>query len=121
MQKYFRDILMTLLNRMQTSRTEKYMVGLTNWICYVAAIEVGNYGPDYIPQAVEAIQAGYDAKSHRSLLALIMGLISLWASILNNIIIPNLPKMPPKDRRIAAIGLTRMLFYSPVTRSASSW
>lgn len=59
MQKYFRDVLMTLLNRMQTSRTDKFMVGLTHWICYVAAIEVGNYGPDYVPEAVEAIQAGY--------------------------------------------------------------
>ena len=59
MQKYFRDVLMTLLNRMQTSRTDKFMVGLTHWICYVAAIEVGNYGPDYVPQAVETIQAGY--------------------------------------------------------------
>lgn len=120
MQKYFRDVLMTLLNRMQTSRTDKYMVGLTHWICYVAAIEVGNYGPDYIPQAIEAIQTGY-AKSHKSLLLLTVGLISLWTSILNNIVIPSLPKMPPKDRRVAAIGLTRMLFYSPVTRNASSW
>jgi exportin-2 (importin alpha re-exporter) len=120
MQKYFRDVLMTLLNRMQTSRTDKFMVGLTHWICYIAAIEVGNYGPDYVPQAVEAIQDGY-AKPHESLLALTLGLNSLWTSILNNIIILSLPKMPPKDRRIAAIGLTRMLFYSRITRNAPSW
>lgn len=120
MQKYFRDILMTLLNRLQTSRTDKYMVGLTNWLCYIAAIDVGNYGPDYVPQAVEAIQTGY-AKSYMTLLRLTIGLISLWTSMLNNIIIPSLPKMPPKDRRISAIGLTRMLFYSSVTRSAPSW
>lgn len=113
---------MTLLNRMQTSRTDKFMVGLTNWLCYVSAIEVGNYGPNYIPQAIEAIQVGY-AKSyiHKPLLSLTIRLISLWTSVLNNIIIPSLPKMPPKDRRIAAIGLTRMLFYSPVTRNAPSW
>ena len=111
---------MTLLNRLQTSRTDKYMVGLTHWLCYVAVIEVGNYGPDYIPQAVEAIQTGY-ANSSMLLLGLTIDSISLWTSMLNNIIIPSLPKMPPKDRRISAIGLTRMLFYSSITRSAPSW
>jgi hypothetical protein len=71
MQKYFRDVLMTLLNRMQTSRTDKFMVGLTRWFCYVAAIEVGNYGPNYIPQAVEAVQPGYArSQTHWPLLAL---------------------------------------------------
>src|SRR5258708_38460928 len=111
---------MSILDRKESSRTDKFMVGLRHWFCYIAAIEVGNYGPDVVPQAVDAIQAGY-AKPHESLLALTLVLNSLWTSLLNNIVILSLPKMPPKDRRVAAIGLTRMLFYSPITRSASSW
>ena len=36
-------------------------------------------------------------------------LLRLWSDILNNFVIPEAPKFPPKDRKLAAIGLTRLI------------
>lgn len=36
----------------------------------------------------------------------------LWSQILANFVIPQVPKMPHKDRKLAVVGLTRMLTQS---------
>lgn len=36
-------------------------------------------------------------------------LARLWSQILVNFVNPQVPKMPVKDRKLAVIGLTRML------------
>lgn len=56
MQQYLRDIVMSLLNRLRTSRTDKFVVGLVHWICYVSSLETGGYTPDTIPDIVNGIQ-----------------------------------------------------------------
>jgi exportin-2 (importin alpha re-exporter) len=33
----------------------------------------------------------------------------LWSQILNNFVIPQVPKMPPKDRKVSVVGMIRML------------
>ncbi len=47
---------MTLLNRLRTSRTDKFVVGLVRFFAYVAALETGGYDTDYLPRVVEGIQ-----------------------------------------------------------------
>lgn len=39
---------------------------------------------------------------------------SLWAQILTNFVIPQAPKLPPKERKLAVIGLVRMLTESSI-------
>ena len=34
---------------------------------------------------------------------------SLWSQVLANIVIPQVPKMLPKDRKVVAVGLTKLL------------
>jgi exportin-2 (importin alpha re-exporter) len=58
MQQYLRDIVMSLLNRLSTSRTDKFVVGLVHWICFVSSSESGNYTPDTIPSVINEIQPG---------------------------------------------------------------
>jgi len=36
----------------------------------------------------------------------------LWPNVLKNIILPQVPKMPAQDRKLIAVGLTRMLTHS---------
>jgi hypothetical protein len=36
----------------------------------------------------------------------------LWTQILRSFVIPEIPKMPIKDRKVAVVGLTRMLTQS---------
>lgn len=91
-----RAIMITLLTRMQTSKTDKYVYHFTYFVLFAMAINVDGLEPDLIAGAVEEIQPG------------------LWSQILSNFIVPQVPKMPTKDRKVAAIGLTRLLTQSQV-------
>ena len=48
----------------------------------------------------------------------------LWSQILSNFVVPQVPKMPTKDRKVAAVGLTRLLTQSPLMlagNNANAW
>jgi exportin-2 (importin alpha re-exporter) len=47
---------MTLLTRMQTSKTESYVYLFMRFILYTMAINVEGLSPDYIIGTIEAIQ-----------------------------------------------------------------
>ena len=50
--------------------------------------------------------------------------LRLWSQILTGFVIPQVPKMPHKDRKVVAVGLTRMLTESRVMLSepaSRSW
>ncbi|KAG2073841.1 Cse1-domain-containing protein [Suillus decipiens] len=106
LKQYFKAVIMTLLTRMQTSKTDKYVYLFSHFLLFTMAINVDGLGPDYVISAVEEIQP------------------QLWSQILANFIIPQVPKMPHKDRKIAAVGLIRMLTQSTIMLtppSAQSW
>jgi len=89
--KHFNVILLTLLNRLQSTRTDKYTAGFVQFICFVMAIQVNEMNPSFVVNAINAIQAG------------------LWTSILGNVILPQVTKFPFKDRKLVAVGLTKLL------------
>ncbi|OJA14948.1 hypothetical protein AZE42_03705 [Rhizopogon vesiculosus] len=106
LKEYFKPLIMTLLTRMQTSKTDKYVYLFSHFLLFSMAIDVDGLGPDYVISALEEIQP------------------QLWSQILGNFIIPQVPKMPHKDRKIAAVGLIRMLTQSLIMLtppSAQSW
>ncbi|CDO76999.1 hypothetical protein BN946_scf184298.g26 [Trametes cinnabarina] len=92
--QYFKSIVITLLTRMQTSKTDKYVYHFVYFLGFSLAIAREDITPDYIVGQVESIQPG------------------LWAQILANFVIPQAPKMPPKDRKVVIVGLTRLLTQS---------
>jgi exportin-2 (importin alpha re-exporter) len=47
---------MTLLTRMQTSKTDKYVYLFSHFLLFTMAINVNGLGPDYVISAVEEIQ-----------------------------------------------------------------
>lgn len=58
------------------------------------------------------------------IMALIVWTTRLWSQILTSFIVPQVPKIPHKDRKLTAVGLTRMLTESQIMRSeptARSW
>lgn len=106
LKQYFKAVVMTLLTRMQTSKTDKYVYLFSHFLLFTMAVNVDGLGPDYVISAVEEIQP------------------QLWSQILANFIIPQVPKMPHKDRKIAAVGLIRMLTQSTfmlTPPSVQSW
>ncbi|KAH9947043.1 Cse1-domain-containing protein [Amylocystis lapponica] len=94
LKQYFRAILVTLLTRMHTSKTDKYVYHFVYFLTFTMAINVDGLGPDYVISPIEEIQP------------------QLWSQILANFVIPQVPKMPPKDRKVVVVGLTRLLTQS---------
>lgn len=56
LQPYFRPILINLLTRMQTSKTDKYVYLFTYFLLFTMAIQVDGLAPDYLIGTVEQIQ-----------------------------------------------------------------
>ena len=51
-----RPLVMTLLTRMQTSKTDKYVYHFTYFLLLTMAVDVPGMGPDYLISTVEEIQ-----------------------------------------------------------------
>lgn len=49
---------MTLLTRMQSSKTDSYVYHFVYFLCYTLAIPVEGLTPDFVVSAVESIQPG---------------------------------------------------------------
>ena len=58
LQKVFNPVLLTLLNRLQTGKTDKYTGGFVHFLCFTMAVPVEGLGPNFIVNAVQGIQAG---------------------------------------------------------------
>ncbi|KAG7096402.1 hypothetical protein E1B28_003845 [Marasmius oreades] len=92
--QFFRPILMTLLTRMHTSKTDNFVYLFSKFLLYTMALNVEGLGPDYVISGVEGIQSG------------------LWLQIVNNFVITQFDKITPKDKKLAEVGMVRMLFRS---------
>ncbi|KAF8992756.1 armadillo-type protein [Cyathus striatus] len=91
LQQFMKPIIMTLLTRMQTSKTDKFVYLFSKFLLFISAINVPDMGPDYIIAIIEEIQP------------------RLWSQILCNFVIPQAPKVPHRDRKLAVVGVTRLL------------
>lgn len=56
LKQYFRALMVTLLTRMQTSKTDKYVYHFVYFLTFTMAIPVEGLGPDYVISSVEEIQ-----------------------------------------------------------------
>ncbi|TFK31640.1 importin alpha re-exporter [Crucibulum laeve] len=91
LQQYMKPVILTLLTRMQSSKTDKFVYHFARFLLFTMAINVEGLGPDYIIAVIEQIQP------------------QLWSQILTNFVIPQAPKVPHKDRKLAVVGMTRLL------------
>jgi len=94
LQPYFRQIIMTLLTRMQQNKTNNYVYYFVYFLLYLLAINTDGLTPDYLIQTVDEIQSG------------------LWSQIVSNFVMPQIAQLVLKDRKVAAVGLTRLLTQS---------
>jgi len=56
LQQYMRPVMMTLLTRMQTSKTVTYEYLFARFILYCMALDLDGLGPDYVISVIEEIQ-----------------------------------------------------------------
>lgn len=59
LRQYFRALMVTLLTRMQTSKTDKYVYHFVYFLAFTMAIPVEGLGPDFVISSVEQIQPQY--------------------------------------------------------------
>lgn len=57
---FAKPLFITLLTRMQSTKTSEYVYYFSRFILYTLAIQVKGLGPDFIIKAFEGIQPGYD-------------------------------------------------------------
>lgn len=58
LQRHFRAVVLTLLNRLQTTRTDKYAHGFTHFLCFMMASTASGLTPDFTISTFETIQLG---------------------------------------------------------------
>ncbi|KAJ4491703.1 CAS/CSE protein [Lentinula lateritia] len=92
--QYIKTIMLIILTRMQNSKTDKFVHLLTRFVLFIMSANKEGLGPDYVIEMFESIQPG------------------LWGQILSNFVLPLVPKMPFKERKMTAVGMTRLLFQS---------
>jgi len=57
-QKYYKDLLLTLFTRLQSGKTDKYVYQIAYFLFYTMALPKEELGPDFVIQQVESIQPG---------------------------------------------------------------
>ena len=57
--QYMKHIFVTLLTRLQTSKTDNYVYHFVYFLLYTMAIQVEGLSPDLVIGAMEEIQSGY--------------------------------------------------------------
>lgn len=89
---YVKNVFMLLFQRLQSSKTTKYVRGLIVFLCLYA----GKCGGSNLLQVVDSIQP------------------KLFAMLLEKVIIPDVQKVSGStERKICAIGITKMLTETP--------
>jgi exportin-2 (importin alpha re-exporter) len=96
---------------MQANKTEKFSYLFAKFVLFIMAIDVEGLNPDYFIAAVEGIQPQYRHFIF-GLFCLLTGACRLWSQILINFVVPQAPKFPHRERKLAAVGVTRMLCHS---------
>ena len=76
------------------------------------AIDVEGLNPDCFIAAVEAIQPQYGHFISGVLLSDNVLFFRLWSQVLSNFVVPQAPKFPHRERKLAVVGITRMLCHS---------
>ncbi|KAF8307881.1 Cse1-domain-containing protein [Clavulina sp. PMI_390] len=89
--KHWKAVLLMLMNRLQTTKTEKYQGLFVRFLCFMMALEKPALLPSFTVRAVEEIQPG------------------LWVNVVTGIIVPQMPHFRQRDRRLVGAGVTRLL------------
>ncbi|KAJ6581319.1 CAS/CSE protein [Mycena capillaripes] len=96
LRQYFKAVLTNILMRLQTSKTDKFAYLFAKFLLYCMALNVEGLGPDYVLETIEDVQP------------------RLWSQLFTSFVVPQIPLMPQKDRKLAVVGFTRLLTRSNI-------
>lgn len=107
--QYMKPVIVTLLTRMQSNKTDKFVYHFARFMLFTMAIDVEGLSPDFLIRFVEEIQPQCVILYPLRMTRCIDAMDRLWSQILSNFIIPQAPTVPHRDRKLAVIGMTKML------------
>lgn len=111
MRPYTNQVLMLLLNRLQSKPSTSFTQAFVYFVTLLSAVE--SVGPDFVIQSLDAIQPGYVLQRGSKLT------IRLFGNILTGVVLSNTQKVSVKDRKVVEVGLTRLLAKSDIMISDS--
>ncbi|PPR06747.1 hypothetical protein CVT24_013054 [Panaeolus cyanescens] len=94
LQQYLKPIFFTLLTRLHQNKTDKFEYLFARFLLYGLAVDVKGLTPDILIQTMNSVQPG------------------LWDQVITNFVIPQAPKFPHKERKLAVIGIINLLCHS---------
>jgi exportin-2 (importin alpha re-exporter) len=100
---------------MQQNKTNSYVYYFAYFLLYMPAINANGLTPDYLVQTVDEIQPGYRFSFCYIFAVLTAAARSLWSQIVSNFVVPQIAQLAVKDRKVAAVGLTRLLTQSTLS------
>ncbi len=92
--RYKKPVLTLMLTRLQSSKTDKFSKGFVNFIGTLGCLQKADY-PDAVVKGFDEVQPG------------------LFPQILQGVVVPEVAKMPPYQRRTTFVGLARLATESP--------
>jgi exportin-2 (importin alpha re-exporter) len=100
---------------MQQNKTNSYVYYFVYFLLYTLAVNANGLTPDFLIQTVEEIQPGCVSSFRHLFTALITPPPRLWSQIVTNFVLPQTAQLVVKDRKVAAVGLTRLLTQSTLS------
>lgn len=93
LQPYLNQIAVLLMQRLQSSKTDRFVARLSRFVYFISAVEGHpNLGPDFASQMFDTVQDG------------------IFGRIFEQFVLPTTLKISGSlERKIAAVGLTRLL------------
>lgn len=120
-------VFMTLLIRLQGTKTDKFAQGFLRFICFACAINKDGLDPDGVIAMLDGCQpqpgSAFFASAVREQRTDAISEFRLFAQVLP-VLLPEVQKAPTKDRKIIAVGLANILSRSRtmlVAPSVAAW
>lgn len=105
--QYMKGIVTMLLTRLQTAKTADYSYHIVFFL-FVIAIENNGLAPDFVVTSMKQVQPGLVSASGRFRSVSPTVSYRLWPNILQNIILREVPRMIPGDRKTAVVSFARI-------------
>lgn len=118
--QYMKSIVTMLLTRLQTAKIAGYSYHIVFFFLFVMAIENNGLAPDFMVTSMNQVQPGLVSTLERFYSVSLIMSYRLWPNILQNIILREVPRIIPGDRKTAVVGLTRLLTESDLMLSKAN-
>ncbi|KAH7097236.1 importin alpha re-exporter [Auriculariales sp. MPI-PUGE-AT-0066] len=101
--QFTRGIFMLLLNRLQTAKTDRFVYYFVHFLLFTVALQRPGLDPDWLVNSFDVIQPG------------------LFGMLFGQFVLEQVPQFAQRDRKVAVVGMARLLSESQVILANPDW